>query len=319
MQVIIVVPVHNELAVLPHFLEQLISVMGNTDVDWEAIFVEDGSTDGTWDVVREAARSDERIRALRLSRNFGHQAALTAGIWAAEGDAVITMDGDLQHPPETIPLLLAKAAEGYDVVHAVRSETDSSGWFKMHSARAFYWTFNRLARLDLPSGAAEFRYMSRDVVRALMSMPERHRFVRGMTRWVGYRQTMVEYDQAPRAAGKSKYTVTAMLRLAVDAILSFSTVPLKLVSVLGLVVSLLGAVYGMVVISERLFGQIPVQGFTALTVVILVLGGVQLISIGVIGQYLGRVYDEGKARPLFLVWEDTRKPPAMKPEETRDE
>ena len=221
-------------------------------------------------MIKSAAARDERIRGLRLSRSFGHQGALTAGMWAASGDLVITMDGDLQHPPETIPALLEKNAEGYDVVYAMRSADDSEGRIAVLRARVFYWTLNRLAQLDLPPGVADFRCMSRRVVDAVDSMPERTRFLRGMTRWVGFRQTVVHYDRAPRAAGASKYTFSAMVRLAGDAILSFSTVPLKIASVLGLVVSLLGIGYGVFTVIDRLIGGENVRGYPTLAVAVLV-------------------------------------------------
>ncbi|MDX6597372.1 MAG: polyisoprenyl-phosphate glycosyltransferase [Gaiellales bacterium] len=306
MRLSVVVPVHNEVEVLPHFLERLLPVLEGLDGDWEIIFVEDSSTDGTWEMLREMTAGDERLRALRLSRSFGHQGALTAGMWAAEGDRVVTMDGDLQHPPETVPDLLARIDEGFDVVYAVRSPIDSESRFTVLRAHAFYWTLNRLARLDLPHGVADFRCMSRPVVNALVSMPERSRFLRGMTRWVGFRQTVVEYDRAPRAAGQSKYTLGPMFRLAIDAVISFSTVPLRLASILGLVVSLIGVAYGALTAIQRLTGDVAVAGYTSLLVAVLILGGVQLACLGIIGQYLGRVYDESKGRPLFLVWEDTR-------------
>jgi glycosyltransferase involved in cell wall biosynthesis len=303
----VVVPVHNEVEVLPRFQERLLGVLEAVDADFEVIFVEDSSTDDTWPLLRQICDDDRRFRALRLSRSFGHQGALTAGMWAAEGDVVVTMDGDLQHPPETIPALLAKVAEGNDVVYAVRSPTDSESRLTILRAHAFYWMLNRLARLDLPHGVADFRCMSRDVVNALSSMPERNRFLRGMTRWVGFRQAVVEYDRAPRAAGTSKYNLGAMTRLAADAIVSFSTIPLKIASVLGLVVSLLGVVYGLVTIVQRLFGETGVPGYASLLVAVLVLGGVQLACLGIIGQYLGRTYEESKGRPLFIIWEDTRR------------
>jgi glycosyltransferase involved in cell wall biosynthesis len=303
----VVVPVHNEVEVLPRFHERLLGVLEGLDAEFEVIFVEDSSTDGTWPLLREVCDRDTRIRALRLSRSFGHQGALTAGMWAAEGDVVITMDGDLQHPPETIPALLAKVAEGNDVVYAVRSETDSESRMTILRAHAFYWMLNRLARLDLPHGVADFRCMSRDVVNALSSMPERNRFLRGMTRWVGFRQAVVEYDRAPRAAGTSKYNLGAMTRLAADAIASFSTIPLKIASVLGLVVSLLGVVYGLVTVVQGLFGETGVPGYASLLAAVLILGGVQLACLGIIGQYLGRTYEESKGRPLFIIWEDTRR------------
>ncbi|MDX6278517.1 MAG: polyisoprenyl-phosphate glycosyltransferase [Nocardioidaceae bacterium] len=310
MLVSVVIPVHNEVDVLARFRDRLTEVLDGVGQDWELIFVEDSSTDGTWEWLRDAAERDKRIRALRLARSFGHQGALTAGMWAAEGDVVITMDGDLQHPPETIPRLLEKISEGFDVVYAVRSPEDSEARFTVLRAHAFYWVLNRLARLDLPHGVADFRCMSRPVVNAIVSMPERNRFLRGMTRWVGFRQTTVQYDRAARAGGYSKYTLSAMVRLAADAVISFSTIPLKIASVLGLVVSLIGVLYGLVVIVQRLFQGAVVPGFASLLVAVLILGGVQLACLGIIGQYLGRVYEESKGRPLFIIWEDTGADPA---------
>jgi glycosyltransferase involved in cell wall biosynthesis len=309
MHVSVVVPIHNEAEVLPLFLDRLVPVLEGLGREWEVILVEDSSTDGTWDLVQDVAARDARVRGLRLSRSFGHQGALTAGMWAAEGDYVITMDGDLQHPPETVPALLDKAAEGYDVVYAVRSAIDTERRLTVLRAHAFYWVLNRLARLDLPHGVADFRCMSRQVVNAVASMPERNRFLRGMTRWVGFNQATVQYDRAARAGGFSKYSTRAMVRLAADAIVSFSTIPLKIASVLGSIISLLGLVYGLVVVVQRLVSGTSVPGFTTLIVALMVVGGVQLACLGIIGQYLGRVYDESKGRPLFIVWEDTREPP----------
>jgi glycosyltransferase involved in cell wall biosynthesis len=309
----VVVPVHNEADVLSRFLERLVAVLESLEGGWEVVFVEDSSTDRTWQMVREAAARDTRIRGLRLSRGFGHQGALTAGTSTAKGDLVITMDGDLQHPPETIPQLVTKTEQGYDVVYAVRSPIDSERRGTILRAHAFYWVLNHLARLDLPDGVADFRCMSRPVVDALVSMPERSRFLRGMTRWVGFRQTVVEYNRAPRAGGRSKYTVGPMLRLALDAVISFSTLPLRVASILGIIVSLIGAAYGGVIVIQRLVGDVVVPGYTSLLVTVLLLGGVQLACIGIIGEYLGRVYEESKARPLFLVWEDTRQPIVEEP------
>jgi glycosyltransferase involved in cell wall biosynthesis len=305
----IVVPVHNEAQVLPLFLERMTTVLASLDADAELIFVEDSSVDGTWDLLCDAAAADDRIRALRLSRSFGHQGALTAGMWAAEGDIVITMDGDLQHPPETVPALVEKALEGYEVVYAVRSQIDAESRLTVLRAHAFYWCLNRLARLDLPDGVADFRCMSRRVVDLLVSMPERNRFLRGMTRWVGFRQTVIEYDRAPRAAGASKYTLTAMFKLAADAVVSFSTVPLKLASIIGSVVSVLGVIYGVYTIALTLSNGARVPGYASLVVAVLIIGGVQLACLGIIGQYLGRVYEESKGRPVFIVWQDTRAEP----------
>jgi dolichol-phosphate mannosyltransferase len=302
----VVLPCHDEAAVLPELFGRLDAVLAGLGPEVEVVCVDDGSTDATWDVVRAKAASDPRYRGLRLSRNFGHQIALTAGLWAARGQAVVTMDSDLQHPPEMIPVLLAKAREGNDVVTAVRHSEDVEGWFKISSARFFYWLLNRLTALDLPHGGADFRYMARPVVDTMLRMPERHRFLRGLTRWVGFRQATIEYERAPRHGGRSKYTLRNMMRFAFDAIVAFSAVPLKVASVLGLVVSMLGGLYGVYVVGVWLLSDAVVPGWTSVAIAVIVLGGVQLACLGIIGQYLGRMYEEIKGRPLFIVWEDTR-------------
>ena len=305
-KVSIVLPAHNEAACVGDLVDRLTAVLEEMECDWEVVFVDDGSEDATWPLLREAAEKDPRIRALRLSRNFGHQIALTAGLEVAEGDAVITMDSDLQHPPELIPALLEKAAEGYDVVYAVRGPHDAEGRYKVTSARLFYWLLNRVSSLDLPHGGADFRYMSRRAVDALLSMPERHRFLRGMTRWVGYPQSFIEYERQARPGGRSKYTQRRMIRFAFDAVVSFSALPLRIASVFGMVFSVLGGLYLIFVVVSRLFTDEVVPGWTSVVGVVLILGGVQLACLGIIGQYVGRMYDELKARPLFFVWEDTR-------------
>jgi glycosyltransferase involved in cell wall biosynthesis len=302
----VVLPCHDEAAVLPELFGRLDAVLAGLGPEVEVVCVDDGSTDATWDVVRAKAAADPRYRGLRLSRNFGHQIALTAGLWAARGQAVVTMDSDLQHPPEMIPVLLAKAREGNDVVTAVRHSEDVEGWFKVGSARFFYWLLNRLTALDLPHGGADFRYMARPVVDTMLRMPERHRFLRGLTRWVGFRQATIEYERAPRHGGRSKYTLRNMMRFAFDAIVAFSAVPLKVASVLGLVVSMLGGLYGVYVVGVWLLSDAVVPGWTSVAIAVIVLGGVQLACLGIIGQYLGRMYEEIKGRPLFIVWEDTR-------------
>jgi polyisoprenyl-phosphate glycosyltransferase len=305
MKLSVVLPVRDEAPVIPDLIPRLTRVLDGLDEPWEMIFVDDGSRDSSWALLEAAADRDERIRAIRFTRNFGHQIALSAGLHLSSGDAVITMDSDLQHPPELIPSLLAKAAEGYDVVYAVRSSSDSAGWFKRNSARLFYWLLGRLTALDLPQAGGDFRYMSRPVVDALLAMPERHRFLRGMTRWVGYEQTVVEYDRPPRPAGASKYTLRKMLAFGWDAIISFSSLPLRIASMLGFAISFLGLVYLAYVIAIRIFTEQAVAGWTSVVAAVLILGGVQLLCLGIIGQYLGRMYDEVKARPLFIVSDDT--------------
>jgi glycosyltransferase involved in cell wall biosynthesis len=301
----IVLPVRDEAPVLPELIPRLVDVLEGVAGPWEIVFVDDGSKDSTWQLLEASAARDERIRALRFTRNFGHQVALTAGLHVAIGDAVITMDSDLQHPPDAIPRLLAKAEEGYDVVYAVRSPSDSAGWFKRNSASFFYWLLNRLTALDLPHAGGDFRYMRRPVVNALLAMPERHRFLRGMTRWVGYEQSTIDYDRPPRAEGSSKYSLRRMFAFGWDAIISFSSLPLRIASMLGFAFSFLGLVYLAFVIGARLFTDAAVAGWTSVVAAVLILGGVQLLCLGIIGQYLGRMYDEIKERPLYLIAEDT--------------
>lgn len=308
MKLSVVVPARNEAGALPELIDRLADGLTPMDLDWEVVIVDDGSTDETWPLLKSSAGSDPRLRGIRLSRNFGHQVALTAGLGAAEGDAVITMDGDLQHPPELIPAMIAKASEGFEVVYAIRTRNDSEGWLKVIPARAFYWMLNRLSSLDLPDGGADFRYMSRPVVDALLQMPERHRFLRGMSRWVGYSQAFIEYDRSARSAGRSKYTFGRMARFAFDAIINFSALPLRIASLLGLFLSFLGGVYFVYALAARALTESTVPGWTSVIGVVLLLGGVQLACLGIMGQYVGRMYDEVKGRPLFLVWEDTRDP-----------
>ncbi len=314
----IVVPLQDEAAALPELVRRVQAVLGARGVDWELVLTDDGSTDRTWSLIRGESDRDPRIRGVRLSRNFGHQVALSAGLAFARGDGVVTMDGDLQHPPELLPALLDKAAEGWDVVYAVRSADDSEGWLKVHAAAVFYWILNETTRLDLPRGGADYRYMSRAVVDVVNSMPERHRFLRGMTRWAGFAQTIVEYDRASRVGGRSKYTLPRMVRFAWDAIASFSAIPLRIASVLGFLVSFVGALYLVYVVIVRLTSDAAVEGWTSLLAVSLVLGGVQLASLGVIGQYLGRMYDEVKGRPLFVVREVTNLEAPQPPRRTVD-
>ena len=306
MKLSVVVPAHDEETAIPELATRLTPVLDATGHDWEVILVDDGSSDSTWQTIRDEVARDARFRGLKLSRNFGHQPALSAGLSVADGDLVVTMDGDLQHPPEAIPALLSKAYEGYDVVYAIRNRREGETWLKAHVSPAFYRLLNKLARLDLPQGAADFRLISRRVVDALVAMPERHRFLRGMTRWLGYPQATVAYESFARASGRSKYTLPQMIRFALDAIVSFSAVPLRIASLLGFFASLLGAAYLVYVLIVRFVTDTAVPGWTSVVVVVLILGGAQLVCLGIIGQYLGRMYDEQKGRPLFLIEEDTR-------------
>ena len=302
----VVAAAFNEADVLPAYLARLTVVLEEAGEEWEVVLVDDGSTDATWDAIAAAA-ADRRVRGIRLSRNFGHQLALTAGMSVARGGGVITMDADLQHPPEAIPAMLAAARDGNDVVYAVRSAEDAAGFWKRFSARIFYKLLNRLSSLELPEGAADFRWMSRRVVDVLDSMPERHRFLRGLVRWAGYRQTFVEYHRGPREAGESKYGLRRMLLFAWDAVVSFSSFPLRVASVLGVCVSMLGWLYLVYVLAVKLFTDRAIPGWTSVTAAVLLLGGAQLVFLGILGQYVGRMYDDVKRRPLFLIADDTEK------------
>lgn len=306
MELSVVLPAHDEESALPELLRRLTTVLEASQLDWEVILVDDGSTDATWRVIRGAAIRDARLRGIRLSRNFGHQHALSAGLSVSTGDVVITMDSDLQHPPEAIPALLAKAEEGYDVVYAIRHAREGETRLKATLSPLFYRLLNKLARIDIPVGAGDFRLISRRVVDALVAMPERHRFLRGMTRWLGYPQATIEFESLARESGRSKYTTSQMLRFALDAVVSFSAVPLRVASVLGFAASLLGSAYLVYVLFVRFVSGTVVPGWTSVVVVTLILGGAQLVCLGIIGQYLGRMYDEQKGRPLFLIDEDTR-------------
>ena len=304
----VVAAAYNEDGVLATFVARTVAALEATGESWELVLVDDGSSDSTWDVIARAAHADARIRGLRLSRNFGHQLALSAGLSVARGDGVITLDSDLQHPPEAIPDLLA-ARGGNDVVYAVRSPTDAAGFWKRFSARVFYALLNRLSSLELPEGAADYRWMSRRVVDVLLEMPERHRFLRGLVRWAGYEQAFVEYRRAAREGGESKYGLRRMVLFAWDAVVSFSSFPLRIASVVGAAVSVLGWLYLIYVLAVRVFTDHAVAGWTSVTAAVLVLGGAQLVFLGILGQYVGRMYDDVKRRPLFLIREDTEDGP----------
>jgi polyisoprenyl-phosphate glycosyltransferase len=303
----VVAPVYNEADVLGVFVERVVAALESVGEPWELVLVDDGSKDLSWPLIASLARHDSRVHGIRLSRNFGHQLAISAGLFVARGDGVITMDSDLQHPPELIPELVRAARAGNDVVHAIRNADDAAGFGKRMSARVFYRILNRLSSLELPEGAADYRYMSRTVVDVLLDMPERHRFLRGLVRWAGYPQTFVEYSRAPREGGASKYSLRRMVLLAWDAVVSFSSFPLRVASVLGVCVSILGFLYLAYVLAVRVFTDRAVAGWTSVTAAVLLLGGVQLIFLGVLGQYVGRMYDDIKRRPLFLIADDTER------------
>jgi glycosyltransferase involved in cell wall biosynthesis len=296
----VVAPVYNEretLAELHRRVTAAVEPLGS----YEILLVDDGSRDGSWDVLLELAAGDSRLRLVRLSRNFGHQAALSAGLDAARGDAVVLMDADLQDPPEVIPQLVAKWREGYDVVYAVRGDREGEPRLRLASISLFYRILRLITPTDIPENAGDFRLLSRRAADAISAMPERARFLRGMTSWIGYRQTGVPYTRDARYAGESKYPLPKLLRLALDGITSFSTAPIKLVTALGFALVLFCAGVLAWTVYVRFFTAHHPQGWTSVIAVVLLLGGVQLLSLGVIGQYVARIFDETKQRPLYLI------------------
>lgn len=300
----VVVPVWNEEEVLSEFCTRTSSALDALGSQWDIVFVDDGSTDTSSLLLYHLHRSDSRIRFIRLSRNFGHQVAITAGLDFADGDAVVVMDADLQDPPEVIHLLLDKWREGYDVVHAVRDTREGEGRFKLWTARIFYRVLARLTTTPITLDSGDFRLMDRKVVVELRRLREHHRFMRGLSSWVGFRQTQVPYERSGRFAGTTKYPLRKMWRLAINAITSFSYIPLQIATYLGIVISLVSLFAGMTVLSLRFFGGADfLIGQTTTLLAVLFIGGIQLLSIGVIGEYLGRTYDEVRARPLYLVSE----------------
>ena len=299
----IVAPAFNEEEVLPEFYRRVREVMDALGEPWELILINDGSRDNTLAVMRELHAKDPRVKIVSFSRNFGHQLAITAGLDYASGDAVIIIDADLQDPPEVIPELIAKWREGYDVVYAVRKERKGESWFKEWTAKLFYRLIYRITDVDIPKDTGDFRLMDRKVVEALRTMRERNRFMRGLSVWVGFKQAGVYYVREPRFAGETKYPFRKMLKFALDAITSFSYVPLQLATYTGFAIAGLSLVAVLIAVYLRLTTGRALLGQATTLVAVLFLGGIQLIFLGIIGEYLGRIYDEVKARPLYIVAE----------------
>jgi len=297
----IVAPCYNEEGNLDELHRRIKEVMEQTGEPWELVLVNDGSTDRTSVLMRELHTIDSRVHYIDFARNFGHQVAVTAGMDYAQGDAIILIDADLQDPPELILEMIKKWQEGYKVVYAVRTERKGETWFKLFTAKLFYHLIYRITDVDIPRDTGDFRLMDRKVVETMKQMRERHRFIRGMTSWVGFPQTGVYYVREERFAGETNYPLRKMLKFASDAITSFSYVPLQLATYLGFIVAALSGLGMLGVIMARLFGNQAFFGQATTLVMVLFLGGIQLISLGIIGEYLGRIYDEVKERPLYVV------------------
>lgn len=317
----VVVPCFNEEAVIEATHQRLSRVLDGTAVSSEIVYVDDGSRDATFSQLATIQARDSRVRVVRLSRNFGHQFAATAGLQHACGDAVVLIDADLQDPPELIPEMLAKWNEGFAVVYGTRVTRSGERWFKQATAKMFYRIINRVSEVAIPLDTGDFRLMDRRVVDAVLAMPERDRFLRGMVAWAGFRQTALPYAREARSAGESKYPLRKMLHFAGDGILSFSLTPLKFATILGFVASalaMIGIVYALVVRFET---HSWVPGWASIFLAVLFMGGVQLICLGILGEYLGRIYGESKRRPLYFVaeklgWSSKDEPVGTKAPET---
>jgi polyisoprenyl-phosphate glycosyltransferase len=297
----VVAPLRNEEELLPELVTRLTRVLDALEDSWEVILVDDGSTDGTYGLAVEAHARDPRIKVVRLSRGFGHQLALSAGLDQARGEAVITMDGDLQHPPEVIPELVARWRGGDEIVYAVMTERPGEGQVKTWTARVFYRFLGSLAEIEVPAGAGDFRLVDRRALDAVRAMRESNRYLRGMFSWVGFRQSGVPYVPPARTAGQTKYTNMRMIRLATDAVIGFSSRPLRLGLTLGFVVSIASLAFAVAALLGKLLGGFAVPGWTSLAVIVGIVGGIQLIVLGIIGEYIAHIFDEVKRRPLYVV------------------
>ncbi|HJZ45544.1 MAG TPA: glycosyltransferase family 2 protein [Roseiflexaceae bacterium] len=296
----VVMPVYNEEENLPALHARLSAVLRQTDLSYEIIFVDDGSQDGSLTILRQLATEDPYVLVIELARNFGHQVAISAGLDHARGDGVIVMDSDLQDPPEVLPQFIEKWREGHDVVYAIRAQRKES-WFKRMAYAAFYRLLQRVANIEIPLDAGDFCIMDRRVVDLLVGMPERNRFVRGIRSWVGLDQVGLAYERHARQAGKPKFTFTRLVYLALDGLVSFSYVPLRVITMLGFGVSLLSIVLAVFYTIKKLTVGLSPPGFATITVAIFLLAGIQLITIGLIGEYVGRIFEEVKRRPLYVV------------------
>lgn len=306
----VVIPVYNERAVLPLCHARLRDVLAPLGLHYELVFVDDGSSDGSAEYLAELACAAPGVKAVRLSRNFGKEAAMTAGIDLAQGAAVVVLDADLQDPPELIPEMLAAWREGADVVCMRRRSRAGESRLKRASAHFFYRLLGRLSRVPIPADTGDFRLLSRQAVEALKRLRERNRYMKGLFAWIGLPTRVLEYDRAPRAAGRSQWSYLALLQLACEGITSFSAAPLRWATVLGLIAAATGSAFGAwIVIKTAFFGE-PVQGYPSLIAMVTFLGGIQLLTIGLLGEYVGKLYLEAKQRPLYLVRDVLQAPSA---------
>ena len=297
----IIVPIFNEEEIIDEMISIIIDVASTWDYDYEIIIINDGSDDGSRKKIEKICKENKKVKLINLSRNFGHQMAFTAGIDHAKGSSVIAIDGDLQDPPTVMTQFIQKWESGYEVVYGKRLNRKGESLFKLFTAKFFYFILNKFSDVYIPRDVGDFRLMDRVIVDKIKTMREKHRFIRGMIPWVGFKQTFVEYDRNPRFAGQTKFSFNKMLKFALDGIFSFSTVPIKYTILMGIftiLLSLGGIIYAFV---ARLLTDGWVSGWTTIIITILFIGGVQLISIGVLGQYIGRIFEEIKGRPLYII------------------
>jgi len=301
----VVVAAFNEAEALPLLQPRIAAVLDalrrDEGMEGRVLYVDDGSRDGTWAVMREIAECDPRVSLLRLSRNFGKELALTAGLDRVVEGAALILDADGQDPPELIPQFVSKWREGFDDVHGTRSVREGESWLKRATAHAFYRVIGRLSKTPVPADTGDFRLLSPRALAALRELRERHRFMKGLFGWVGFRQAAIPYVRAPRLAGSSKFSLWRLWNFALDGITSFSTAPLRVATYLGVLTALFAFLYALWIVAKKLLWGDPVAGWPTMMVVILFLGGVQLVALGLIGEYLGRLYEEAKQRPLYLV------------------
>jgi glycosyltransferase involved in cell wall biosynthesis len=297
----VVIPLFNEQSNLPRLHQRLLCATAEVSDDVEIVYVDDGSTDGSWAVLQQIRARNNQVTAIRFSRNFGKEQAITAGLQFARGQAVIVMDADLQHPPEMIPAMMAVWREGVDIVNMRRRSRSEESWLKRHATHHFYLAINWLSDIPIPENVGDFRLFSRRAVDALNQLPERNRFMKGLFAWIGYSQRTLDYDCDERVAGRSKWRFRQLWRLAMEGITAFSIVPLKIATKLGLLSAMLSFCLGLYFFIRTLIYGDPVQGFPTLIVVVLMLGGLQLLAMGILGEYIGRLSLESKRRPLFLI------------------
>jgi len=298
----IVVPMYYEENVADECYKRLKKVMNDNNINYEFIFVNDGSKDRTFEILNKIAEKDNNTKIISFSRNFGHQIAVTAGVDKAKGDAVVVIDADLQDPPELIPKMIALWNDGYKVVYAKRKKRKGESFFKLFTAGMFYRTLDKMTDIDIPLDTGDFRLMDRDVVNVLKTMKENNRFVRGMVSWVGFKQTPIEYERDERFAGETKYPLKKMIKFASDGIISFSAKPLKLMGSLGVFCVSISLIIFLYALIRKLTNDVNVvSGWASIMTAVTFLGGVQLLSISVLGEYIGRIYDESKGRPLYVI------------------